>query len=619
MSGGNEAITSRAWRRAATPWSRPQNRKPKCTIGPASCRANSNSVTIAKSPPPPRNAQNRSVFSSSDATRTSPAAVTTRAESRLSIASPYLRLSHPMPPPSVRPPTPVWLISPTGTARPCAWVAASRSPSKAPPPTLTRRVSGSTTTSFMAPRSITRPSSTTDVPAMLCAPPRTATSRPLAAAYRTAVCTSDSSAHRATASGRRSTAAFQTRRLSSYVGSSAPMTSPRSRLRRSLIGALAVWVMGCLPLVRGGRKNTSPVTAAGTGVNKPPLTGVPRTVRYFLAALVVAAPFSVAIASGAQAQDVTCQGQAATVVGTTDGFNTVGTEGDDVIVAPLGNQGRVLGLGGNDTICLVDGASGPSRDPIVSVDAGAGNDTVHNLRSDGTGSVDSVRVRTPTWATTSRSACSDHVLAPRGGHRRRRLPDRWRGRRDHVRGGWGREPRQHLDGRRQRQHLVQRCRGRGPPRQRSDRRLPVPGRAMGGRAVVDNVARRASIGGSTVLSWTSVDGFSMRAVPGSHVTFIGSDADEDLALYGSVRDLAAPAAVSTGGGDDSVHLENYLPSSVDLGEGTTPSPTWPATAPTSRWPSPQNAWAEAVSRSHGPRGDRVLPRPDGQRPHRRGE
>ena len=27
----------RAWRRASAPWSRPQNRKPKCTIGPASC------------------------------------------------------------------------------------------------------------------------------------------------------------------------------------------------------------------------------------------------------------------------------------------------------------------------------------------------------------------------------------------------------------------------------------------------------------------------------------------------------------------------------------------------------------------------------------------------------
>ena len=62
--------------------------------------------------------------------------------------------------------------------------------------------------------------------------------------------------------------------------------------------------------------------------------------RYFLAALVVAAPFSVVVASGAQAQDVTCQGKAATVVGPTEGaINTNGTQGDDVIVVPIGPYG----------------------------------------------------------------------------------------------------------------------------------------------------------------------------------------------------------------------------------------------------------------------------------------
>ena len=303
-------------------------------------------------------------------------------------------------------------------------------------------------------------------------------------------------------------------------------------------------------------------------MNKPPLTGVPETVRYFLAALVVAAPFSVVVASGAQAQDVTCQGKAATVVGPTDGFNTVGTEGDDVIVAPLGNQGRVLGLGGSDTICLVDGASGPSRDPIVSVDAGAGNDTVHNLRSDGTGSVElgpgadtyvgndfPERVYgSMSWPlegdtdidvfqtgggvdviTSGAAGVANHDSISTGAG----SDSIWYG---------GTAAGALLDN--------------GPT---ADSLYLVE--PWTGELVVDNVARRASIGGSTVLSWTSVDGFSMRAAPGGHVTFIGSDADEDLALYGSVRDLAAPAAVSTGGGDDSVRLENYLPSSVDLGEG----------------------------------------------------
>ena len=245
-------MTSRAWRRASGPWSRPQNRKPKLTIGPASWRSNSNSVTIAKFPPPPRNAQKRSGFSVSEAVSTSPAAVTTRAETRLSIARPYFRLSHPIPPPRVRPPTPVWLIRPTGTARPCSCVAASSVPSRAPPPTFTRRASGSTDTAFMALRSMTRPSSTTPAPDMLWAPQRTAISTPCIAANRTAACTSDSSAHLATASGRRSMAAFQTRRTSSYVASPASTTSPCIELRRSEIGAFAVWVMACLPLCSGG-------------------------------------------------------------------------------------------------------------------------------------------------------------------------------------------------------------------------------------------------------------------------------------------------------------------------------------------------------------------------------
>lgn len=310
------------------------------------------------------------------------------------------------------------------------------------------------------------------------------------------------------------------------------------------------------------------MTAAGTGVNKPPLTGVPRTVRNFLAALVVAAPFSVAVASDAQAQDVTCQGQAATVVGPTDGFDTVGTEGDDVIVAPVGNQGRVLGLGGNDTICLVDGASGPSRDPIVSVEAGAGNDTVHNLRSDGTGSVElgpgadtyvgndfPERVYgSMSWPpegdtdidvfqtgggvdviTSGAAGVANHDSISTGAG----SDSIWYG---------GTAAGALLDN--------------GPT---ADSLYLVE--PWTGELVVDNVARRASIGGSTVLSWTSLAGFSMRAVPGSRVTFVGSDADEALALHGSVRDLAAHAAVSTGRGDDIVRLEDYLPSSVDLGEG----------------------------------------------------
>ena len=47
------------------------------TSSDSSCSANSNSVTMPKLPPPPRNAQNSSACSSADARRISPSAVTT--------------------------------------------------------------------------------------------------------------------------------------------------------------------------------------------------------------------------------------------------------------------------------------------------------------------------------------------------------------------------------------------------------------------------------------------------------------------------------------------------------------------------------------------------------------
>lgn len=63
------------------------------------------------------------------------------------MANPAERVSQPSPPPSVKPPTPVSLTIPTVTARPCSWVAASRSRSRASsaapitaPATASRRV-----------------------------------------------------------------------------------------------------------------------------------------------------------------------------------------------------------------------------------------------------------------------------------------------------------------------------------------------------------------------------------------------------------------------------------------------------------------------------------------------
>ena len=93
-------------------------------------------------------------------TRTdSPFASTTSAPSRLSLASPYLRTSQPIPPPSVNPPMPVVDIMPPVVARPKAPATASKSRHKAPPATVARRWRASTSTVRIPPRSISSVSS----------------------------------------------------------------------------------------------------------------------------------------------------------------------------------------------------------------------------------------------------------------------------------------------------------------------------------------------------------------------------------------------------------------------------------------------------------------------------
>lgn len=75
-------------------------------------------------------------------------------------------------------------------------------------------------------------------------------------------------------------------------------------------------------------------------------------------------------AAPTQAEAPTCQGRPATVVG------PIGTEGDDVMVAPLDAWITVEGLGGDDIICLVDGTRRGGRDPMFFADAGPGDDVV---------------------------------------------------------------------------------------------------------------------------------------------------------------------------------------------------------------------------------------------------
>lgn len=112
---------------------------PPITSGPTSCNRKLNSVTMPKFPPPPRNAQNRSGFSTPDVVTTRPSAVTTVAPTRLSQVRPQYLSSQPLPEPSVSPATPVLVTRPPVSARPCSWVAASTIPQVAPPPTVRSR------------------------------------------------------------------------------------------------------------------------------------------------------------------------------------------------------------------------------------------------------------------------------------------------------------------------------------------------------------------------------------------------------------------------------------------------------------------------------------------------
>ena len=178
----------------------------------------------------------------------------------------------------------------------------------------------------------------------------------------------------------------------------------------------------------------------------------------------------------------------------------------------------------------------------------------------------------------------------------------------------GRGPTTHLDGRRPRHRQV---RWTPPGRRSTTVRIPTAScsrSAWDGDLAVDNVARRATIGDSTVLTWTSVDTFSMRAVPARqrllHRLRRGRGRSTSST---SVLDLAAPAQITTGGGDDSVGLETYLPASVDLGEGYD-SLTYLAChrAYVSLAVSAECLTSDGRRGLHGPRGDRVLPRPDGR-------
>jgi len=195
----------------------------------------SSEVAIPKLPPPPRSAQNRSSCSEALAVTSLPSAVTTSSDRILSHVAPNAPISQPLPPPSERPAMPTSESVPPGTAKPNACVAWSMSPQVTPGSARTMPPSGTTRMPFMRDMSTTSPSSHSAVPAQAWPLPRTATGKAWSCAKRTHAMMSDTSAHRAISSGRRSMRPFQMRRASSNRASARPISGPRSALPRLAI------------------------------------------------------------------------------------------------------------------------------------------------------------------------------------------------------------------------------------------------------------------------------------------------------------------------------------------------------------------------------------------------
>jgi len=288
-------------------------------------------------------------------------------------------------------------------------------------------------------------------------------------------------------------------------------------------------------------------------------------------AAVVAATVVAGLSPAAGGASPTCEGLPATVVGPNDGLDTVGTEGDDVMVAPLGSHGYVFGYGGDDTICLVDVAQETTTGPFARVLAGPGDDAVYNLRTLAyapqvelgvgadayVGSDGSDLVHAGTWLDDSGFDTDADVIDTRGGFDQIYSGSQASGVPNHdgISTGAGND----------RVWYALAAGGAiddGPDADFLDLTF-----APAGTVTIDNSAHRATVGGQPVLTWTSAIGFTTSATPTSAVAFVGTEANEELRVVGSVADVVGTAPISTGGGDDHVVLQYYLPGTVDLGSG----------------------------------------------------
>ena len=279
-------------------------------------------------------------------------------------------------------------------------------------------------------------------------------------------------------------------------------------------------------------------------------------------------------ATAAHARAETCQGRTPTIVGPTQGENTTGTEGDDVIVAPINGESKVSGLGGNDTICLVAGVVPSSRTESmlriegVVIDAGAGNDSVTN------------ELTAPHNPSVSLGPGSDHYV---GNDLYEDVAGSALGQPDtdidviDTRGGDDSITTGSPSGTDENHDVISTGAGRdlinygglaGGALDNGDGADALTiSSPWSGELAFDNTTRRATLAGNPGLSWTSIIVVIARVRPGSSFGFVGSDAAEGVYISGTSEDLASDSTIATGRGFDSVRLENYLPGSVDLGEG----------------------------------------------------
>jgi len=283
----------------------------------------------------------------------------------------------------------------------------------------------------------------------------------------------------------------------------------------------------------------------------------------------------------------TCLGKPVTVVASTS--VVTGTEGDDVVAMTPSGWSQFDALGGNDTICLALAIGTGGRDPMPPtgrVDAGPGNDSVVDESELspgaymhvglGTGddsfvgnavaervyadsSVQGFEGPVPSGTNTDVISGADEVwsAAPDGGLNSDRITFGSGPARVTYLGAMS--PQGALDVSAATSAVLE---------------LPQPGAAAPvahGELVVDNVARRATVGGAVVLTWTGKIrsfrfGRDAATSSGLPVSFTGSDAAEGVTVAGGPL-----GDVSLGGGNDGLTVEGYndafTPRSADGGTG----------------------------------------------------